>query len=491
MKSLFPSEGIYLDRDSGQPLPRQLYGWFRLRIERGSLPAGSPLPSSRVLAADLGLARNTVIAAYDQLAIEGYLVVRRGSVPRVADLKLDEDAARLREPAPVPRLSRRGEEMIAQPFHHGQPGQPGLHPGMPDAEHFPFSIWSKMLAARAKHARSNLFGSYHIRGHPDLLEMIRRYLAASRGVDCRAEQIVVTTGAQAAFDLLARLLLDPGDTVWMEEPGYYGAASAFVCAGASLLPLRVDAGGWDLRPATGPTPRAIYVTPSCQHPLGVTMSLDQRLRLLRLADEFGAWVIEDDYDSEYRFQGQPIPALQGISNSRRVIYVGTFAKVLFPAMRLGFMVLPEGLAAASPAALSVTGQFAPLITQAALADFIAEGHLVRHLRRMRRLYSARRTCFIQTFRAELGEWLDVAETDSGIQLVCHLKPGLDDRLIAAEARKLGINLSPLSIQYRHEPHRQGLVVGFAAVNEREILQGTRNLRGLLQRLTGHRVTSGP
>ncbi|MFD1881302.1 PLP-dependent aminotransferase family protein [Paracoccus pacificus] len=482
MSNLFPSEGIFLDRNGAAPLPRQLYFEIRRLIENGTLPAHSQLPASRVLAADLRLARNTVIAAYDQLAIEGYLVVRRGAVPKVADLPLIPEEGRAPGQDSAGRLSQRGKVLVSQPFHHGDPGQPGFHPGMPDAEHFPFSVWSKMLAARAKHARSSLFGTYHICGHPELREMIRRYLATSRGVNCRVEQIVVTNGAQAAFDLLARLLLDPGDTVWMEEPGYYGAASAFVSAGARLSPLRVDDDGWQLRPETAGNPRAIYVTPSCQHPLGLTMSQDQRLRLLRLAEDFDAWVIEDDYDSEYRFQGQPIPALHGISNSRRVIYVGTFAKVLFPAMRLGFMVLPAELAEASAAALSVTGQFAPLISQAALADFIAEGHLVRHLRKMRRLYAGRRLCFIENCEALLGEWLHVPRTDSGIQFVCTLKNALDDHMIATEARKLGVNLSPLSIQYRHEPGRQGLVIGFAAVNERNIPPGLRNLRRLFETL---------
>ena len=187
-----------------------------------------------------------------------------------------------------------------------------FHPGMPDADNFPFNTWSKLLARRAKLARGDLFGTYHVTGYPPLCEAIARYLTASRGVICRPEQIVVTNGAQSAFDLLARILIDPGDAVWMEEPGYYGAGSAFVSAGAKLSPLQVDEpAGISTPPPT--LPRLIFVTPSCHHPLGVTMPMEQRLNLIHLAAEWNAWIIEDDYDSEYRFQGQPIPALQGIS----------------------------------------------------------------------------------------------------------------------------------------------------------------------------------
>lgn len=472
----FPTDGIALDRASGTPLSRQLYTVLRLLIEKGGVPSGNALPSSRVLAADLGVGRNTVIAAYDQLSLEGYVTIKRGAAPVVVDLQTGQAAAHSTHSQPVGKISARGETMLAQPFHHGEPGQLTFHPGMPDPENFPFSIWSKMLAGRAKHARRDLFGTYHVCGHPELREMIRRYLSASRGVTCSADQIIVTSGAQAAFDLLARILLDPGDTVWMEEPGYYGAASAFVSAGAQLSPLRVDERGWQLDLSPSQEPRVIYVTPSCHHPLGITMPLDQRLKLLRMAETTNSWVIEDDYDSEYRFQGQPIPALQGISDSRRVIYVSTFAKVLFPAMRLGFMVVPHVIAERIAYALSATGQFAPLLTQAALADFIGQGHLVRHLRRMRRLYATRRAYFIQASEELLGEWLDVPRTDSGIQLVCRLKGLPDDKAIAREARKVGINLSPLSIQYRHFPSQQGLVMGFAAVNERVILQGLTHLR---------------
>lgn len=474
MNPSFPVEAIRLRRRSSASLQRQLYVQLRKFIEENILPSGAGLPATRVLAGDLGLGRNTVIAAYDQLALEGFIAIKRGTAPIVKALP-----ARSRSAAPPKTnsagvLSARGRLMSAQPHHHGKPGLQAFHPGLPDADNFPFNTWSKLLMRRSKLARKDLFGSYYIPGHPELCQAIARYLTASRGVACRPEQIIVTNGAQSAFDVLARLLIDPGGTVWMEEPGYYGAASAFISAGAKLEPLRVGDEGWRLDPPAVP-PRVIFVTPSCQHPMGITMNMAQRLNLLSLADALKAWIIEDDYDSEYRFQGQPIPALQGISANARVVFVGTFAKILFPAMRLGYMVVPDGLRDHVIAALSVTGQFAPLITQAALADFINEGHLTRHLRLMRRVYAMRRQFFMDQFEPSLGDWMDLRRTDSGIQLIGHFRAPRDDRMLARRAADRGVNVSALSLHYRHKPSQSGLVLGFAAANERAMRSGFERL----------------
>ena len=352
----------------------------------------------------------------------------------------------------------------------------------PIRDNFPFDTWSRLLTRRARLARHDLFGTYYVTGYPALREAISRYLIASRGVRCTPDQIVITNGAQSAFDLLARILIDPGDTVWMEEPGYYGAGAAFLSAGARLAPLDVSDSGWNLVPPEQ-RPRLIFVTPSCHHPLGITMPMQQRLNLIRIAEASNSWVIEDDYDSEYRFQGQPIPALQGISSSTRVVYVGTFAKVLFPAMRLGFMVVPEAIHGSVVAALSVTGQFAPLLTQAALADFINDGHLTLHLRKMRRLYAARRQYFMEACNEFLSEWISLRRTDAGIQLVGLFRTPLDDHMVAEAARRAGVNVSPLSIQYRHTSKNQGLVMGFAAADEKATRSGMIKLRQVFKQLT--------
>jgi GntR family transcriptional regulator / MocR family aminotransferase len=479
MKPSFPVENLLIDRSSPGNLHRQLYWKLRNLIEKRVLPSGAGLPSTRVLARDLLLGRNTVLAAYEQLALEGFIDIRPGARPVVSGLPHYKPLARKNVAASASALSARGRELCALPFHHGQPGVTAFHPGLPDADNFPFNTWSKLLAARAKQARGDLFGTYHVPGYPPLCEAIARYLSASRGVVCEPSQIVITNGAQSAFDILARVLTDPGDCVWMEEPGYYGAGAAFQAAGARLLPLRVDDDGWDLEPPAA-VPRVIFVTPSCQHPLGMTMAMEQRLNLIRLADEYGAWIIEDDYDSEYRFQGQPIPALQGIAPDSRVVFVGTFAKILFPAMRLGYMVVPADIRDDLTAALSATGQFAPLITQAALADFITEGHLMRHLRRMRRIYGERRQFFIEQFSRQLGKWMKLRRTDSGIQLVGLFRDNRDDRELAAAAHAAGVNVSPLSLQYRTAETLSGFLMGFAAADERTTRRAMQKLSAILE-----------
>ena len=474
----FPVQNVLLDRAAGENLDRQLYRQLRDLMERRVLPSGCALPSTRTLSKDLGIGRNTVIAAYEQLALEGFLKTGQGMRPLVRELPDYNLSPRSRTRDGRSGLSERGRSISRQPFHHGRPGVTAFHPGLPDADNFPFNAWSKLLARRARQARGDLFGTYHVTGYPPLCEALARYLSASRGVVCRPEQIVVTNGAQSAFDLLARLLTDPDDAVWIEEPGYYGARAAFESAGAKLTSLRVDGRGWDFTPPST-LPRAIFVTPSCHHPLGVTMSVEQRLTLIGLAAEWQAWIVEDDYDSEYRFQGQPIPALQGLAPDARVVFVGTFAKILFPAMRLGYMVVPMDIRDSLTAALSVTGQFAPLITQAALADFINQGFLTRHLRRMRRIYASRREFFIDQFDRQLGRWMTLHKTDFGIQLAGIFRDAVDDRIIAGAAKARGVNVSPLSLQYRHRAPHQGLLMGFAAADDRTTQRSMQILAELL------------
>ena len=320
-----------------------------------------------------------------------------------------------------------------------------------------------------------MFGTYDVLGYPPLRDEIANYLNAARGMRCSPEQVVVTTGAQGAFDLLARLLIDPGDAVWMEEPGYFGAQAAFALAGAKLLPLCVSPDGWSFETNPKPTPRVIYVTPSCHHPLGVTMQIEQRLRLLESAERMNAWIIEDDYDSEFPFHGRSVPAMHGVDTSMLVIYVGTFAKMLFPALRLAFMVLPLALAKRVGHAISLSGHVAPLVLQAALADFISDGFMSRHIRRMRRLYAVRREAFREACDDELGDRIELG-IGSGIQAVGFFRGHLDDRRVAEAARRRGVIVSPLSMQYRHGAARQGLVLGFAATPVEHIRGGVKKLR---------------
>ena len=479
MTTKFPVENLLIDRTKAENFHRQLYRQLRELIEQRALPSGATLPSTRAMAKNLGLGRNTVIAAYEQLELEGFLEMGSRAAPRVMGLPHYITPVRNTGSVAKNMLSKRGRIISAQPFHHGKPGLTAFHPGLPDADNFPFNTWSKLLNRRAKVARTELFGSYHVTGYPPLREAIARYLTASRGVNCQADQIIITNGAQSAFDLLARMLVDPGDAVWMEEPGYYGAGAAFIAAGAKLMPLHVGRAGWEFA-APKAAPRVIFVTPSCQHPLGFTMAMEQRLNLIHMAEKWKSWIVEDDYDSEYRFQGQPIPALQGIAVSSRIVFVGTFAKILFPAMRLGYMVVPMALRESFTAALSTTGQFAPLITQAALADFINEGHLAHHLRRMRRIYAERRSHFMEQFERYLSPWMELQQTDSGIQLVALFRDNRDDSKMAVEARKRDINVSPLSMQFRHRSKLSGLLFGFAASDVRKTETAMLHLAKLIK-----------
>ena len=486
----FPLDMLAVDRTSPEHLSRQLYHALVAIIRSRALAPGSELPSTRALAAELGLGRNTIVAAYDQLVTEGYLANRQGARPVIVDLPERETPAE-ESSMPLRSPSRRGEELLSQPCHHGTPGRFAFHPGMPDAASFPFGLWGRLVARRASHAGETLFGTYDVTGHPALKDAIAGYLFSARGVRCRPEQIVITTGAQAAFDLLARLLLDPGDAVWMEEPGYYGAKAAFTVAGARILPIPVDQErGWRLD-LPDFSPRLIYVTPACQHPLGITMRMEERLRLLDIAETANSWVIEDDFDGEYRFQGRPVPAIQSMDRSGRVIYVGTFAKLLFPALRLGFMVLPMELAGRIANALSTTGQFAPLLLQAALADFITEGHMSRHLKRMRRIYAQRRQLFREIVSERLRDEITLSPAEAGIQVVGYLKPGIDDIKVSQAAAKRAINVSPLSKYFQNTAATQGLVLGYAACGAAQTREGVERLAQAIRETLGEQLPRTP
>ena len=480
-RSRLPFDALAVDRTSKVRLDRQLYEILRGYMLDGSIAAGTSLPATRTLAQHLGVGRNTVVAAYDQLFAEGYVEAQSGSGTRVAALLRAPIRARQgRAPADSPHLSRRGELMASRPQPPRSPGKLNFHPGFPESATFPFSTWARLLARNARRRGDDILGYQSYAGHLGLRGAIAEYLAVSRGVKCSPEQVIVVTGAQAGLDLVARLLLDDGETAWLEEPGYLGARSALLGGGARLAPLRVNRRGWELGDPELPSPRMIYVTPSCQWPLGTIMRMEERLQLLAIAERHNAWVIEDDYDGEYRFRGQPVPALHGIDHTQRVIYVGTFGKTLFSSLRIGFLVAPTKLAPAFERALSVTGQFAPLLLQATLADFIRGGYFATHLKRMRRLYVRRQTAFVDLCRRELGVWMDVSENDAGMQILGWLKPPYDDRVIASTALRHGVDVQPVSINYNHDAPRHGLLLGYAALSDREVLRAINGLKAAFE-----------
>jgi GntR family transcriptional regulator / MocR family aminotransferase len=479
-----PATGIALDAASPVPLHRQLYERLRAAILAGQLAPGTRLPSTRSLAAELGVSRTTALAAYEQLGDEGYLDGRVGAGTTVAALS---------EPAPVPppgpapssrpALSARGAALAGTPWRLRPAGaRPGGRPqafqlGVPALDAFPRQVWARTLTRRARHSLGGLLGYQDPAGYRPLREAIAAYLGMARGVRCTPERVLVVGGAQAGLNLAARLLLDPGDPVWVEDPGYYGARGALVGAGARQVPVPLDADGLDVDGGQRREPgaRLAYVTPSHQFPLGVTMSLPRRLALLAWAERAGAFVLEDDYDSEYRYVGRPLPALQGLDRAGRVIYVGSFSKVLFPALRIGYLVVPDDLVDAFTAAQRFGEIHVPALEQAALADFIADGHLGRHVRRMRALYAARGRALVRAVHREAGEALEVRSAHAGLHLVGWLPPGADDRAAAARAAAHGVEAQPLSAHALQPPVRGGLLLGYAAVPEPEIERAAARL----------------
>lgn len=321
-------------------------------------------------------------------------------------------------------------------------------------------------------------------GYLPFREAIAEYLGAVRGVRCESSQILVTTGSQQALQISAQVLLDPKDRMWMEEPGYPGARQAFMTVGAELIPVRVDHDGMNVAEITrrGRNARAVYVTPSHQYPMGMTMGATRRMLLLNWAARSGAWIIEDDYDSEYRFGSRPIASLQGLDTDGRVIYIGTFSKVMFPALRLGYVVVPKDLVHAFSAARDAADIFSSTLYQAVMTDFIHEGHFARHIRRMRMLYMERRRALVKAIHIQMGDMLEVIGAEAGMHLVALLPPGANDVVVSRKAAQMGVSAMPLSTCYLTPPARGGLILGYGGTNAHQIRDGVRKLRMSVQEI---------
>ncbi|HEX2181005.1 MAG TPA: PLP-dependent aminotransferase family protein [Rubrobacteraceae bacterium] len=482
---------VALDRESRVPLHRQLYEGLREAVLAGRLRAGTRLPSTRVLAAELGVSRNTVMGAFLQLLAEGYLEGRVGSGTYVAD-SLPEDlprprARKGREPGPGQagrRLSGRGEVLAATRTSTTRDrGVPrAFRPGVPALDEFPGRTWGRLAGKVWRSPPRALLGYGDPAGYRPLREEISAYLGAARAVRCAWEQVIVVSGSQQALDLAARVLLDPGDAAWVEDPGYAGARGALTAAGSRIVPVPVDGEGLKVSVGTqrAADARLACVSPSHQYPLGATMSLSRRLELLAWASRAGAWVLEDDYDSEYRYTGRPLEALQGLDPEGRVIYLGTFSKVLSPALRLGYLVVPPDLVDPFTAARELADRHSPSVEQAVLVRFMAEGHFARHLRRMRTLYAGRQEALVEAASRELPGLLDVRPAEAGMHLVGWLPEGVDDREAARRAEARGVEAAALSLYGIEPPQRGGLLLGYAAVGEAEIRAGVRRLAAALR-----------
>lgn len=457
---------LTLDRDRAEPLHRQLAEAMRQLILSGRAAPGRRLPASRTLARELSVSRVTTLTAYDQLLAEGYLATRQGAGTFVA-----EDLP----PRPPPASAVPGPRPSG-----GTPVRP-FHAGMPDMEAFPHALWARHLEAAWKRPDPALLAQPDPLGWPPLREAIAAHLGAWRGLDCSGGQVVVTSGAAESFELLAGLIR-PGGTVHVEAPCFGPMAARLEGAGLRCLPLPVDGEGLDTA-KLGEADAAV-VTPSRHYPLGMTLPLARRLALLDWAGQGERLVIEDDYDSEFRFGAAPLPALASLDPAR-VVYVGSFSKLLSPALRLGYMVLPVPLAERVAGLRGALGPQASLVPQPALARFMERGEFATHLRRMRRLYGQRRLVLLEALRHDLEGWLEPRDIASGMHLVCGLGPklaGQGDRDIAEAAQEAGLELRPLS-GYRHAPEGlRGLVLGYAAFDDAALREGVARLGGVLRRL---------
>ncbi|UHL65970.1 PLP-dependent aminotransferase family protein [Paralcaligenes sp. KSB-10] len=467
-----------LDAEAGEPAYRQLYRLIRRVILDGRLTAGARLPSSRNLAVDLAIARNTVIQVYEQLAIEGYVNAATGRGTHVADLSqdliddpLDKASGETGTQAqPLNRgLSKRGQHLMDRlGFSNRQIG--AFMPGIPDVSEFPLKAWVRIQNKQWRRAAPALMSYAPAGGYEPLRQAISEYLSSARSVNSTARQVVMTTGIHQAIDVATRLLCQVGDVVWIEEPSYWGVRNLVLSSGLKAVPISVDQEGMCPTAADFATPpRLIVVTPSHQYPLGMVMSLARRRMLLEYARQNGCWIIEDDYDSEFRFGSRPLPSLQGLDDAGLVLYAGSFSKTLFPGLRVGYLVVPDGLAEAFSGAVAELYREGQLMTQSVLAEFIREGYLTSHIRRVRNLYAGRRTCLIGAIAGRYGDALDIVGEHAGLHLVLALPDYVDDHRVTREAFEAGVVVRPLSNYYlKAGSAKKGLLLGYAGVPVDEI-----------------------
>lgn len=473
----------------GETLFAWLHRELRSAILTGRLEPGALLPPTRALAAQWGVSRGTVVRVFEQLVSESYLESRVGSGTRVNRKLPDEffhpPTTPTKAPAPVRRgqLSERGRGWAVSPwpdvddFRHPR----AFVANTPSVMHFPAEDWSRLTARRIRMASREMLLSGDVLGYRPLREAIAHHLGATRGVVCDAEQVMMVSGTQQALDLVARITLDPGDEVWMEDPGYPGATAILRAAGAELVPVPVDAHGMQVEQGLRQAPGAkmAYVTPANQFPLCVSLDLERRLALMEWSRQSGAWIFEDDYDTEFRFNGRPLAAMQGLAPDGNVIFSGSFSKMLFPSLRMGYLVLPNHLLEPMAAARSLTDRFGPMLEQAVLCDFIVEGHFGRHLRRMRQIYGENLELLMEASQREWGERLVLQPTEAGLQTVGWLSQGHSDAAFARDARDAGVIVAPLSDWALQWKERSGLQIGFAAISEDEIRRGVEALARIL------------
>src|SRR6266576_1149286 len=474
---------ITIDRRASKPLYQQIYDSFRSRIIRGELRAGDLVPSSRELARDSRISRLPVLTAYAQLLAEGYFESRVGAGTFISSSLPSRSTGSLPSAARGQRLL--SAQVAALPKYERPSWAESLGPfqvGQPELQKFPIEIWLRLVARYSRRMRLKALQYADAMGLPELREAIATYLRTSRGVRCEAQQIMIVCGSQPALDLASRVLLEAGSAAWVEEPGYWLVHHVLKAARCRIVPVPVDAEGLNVTAGIklNRNARVAFVAPSHQYPLGVTMSATRRLELLEWAQRAGAWIIEDDYDSEYRFDGMPIASLQGLDRNARVIYIGTFSKIMFPSLRLGYIIIPPDLIERFAATREVLDLCPPHITQAVTADFIREGHFARHIRRMRPVYAESRRVLVGELECELGDQLEIVGDEAGMHLATFLASNRNDREIAAKAAQQSLCLSALSSLYLGSASRRGFVLGFGNTKANDMAQAVRHLKRLIE-----------
>jgi GntR family transcriptional regulator / MocR family aminotransferase len=482
--SIVALEMIRLDRAAAEPLYQQLYRQIRDELISGSFNDNSSrLPSSRALAADLRISRFTVDLAFSKLHDEGYLQSRVGSGTFVAD-SLPETFLSPRRPNAQrlverpPRLSNRvrniPDKRTGKQFDFGIAGAPGVSfvPAVAALDEFPIAIWERLRTQVLAKKGAHLLQYASSRGDPDLRKALATYLCDYRGARCHPDQIIITAGTQQAMMISATALVNRGEVAWIEDPGFYQARRAFGFAGATVVPRPVDQEGITIaRPSKQRSPKIIYVTPSHQFPLGMTMSLARRTALIHFARACDAYIFEDDHNSEFRYTGPPLPCLQGLDNAGRVIYSGTMSKILYPSLRLGYLLAPEQLVEPMIKIRAVMDQHSPAIDQATLARFLTEGFFLSHIKRMRKLYSDRREFFIEQFNNLLSKYFILEIPEAGLHFVAWLRRKADLPVITRVCAEIGIRPSPLSSCFIKPELNPALTFGFAAWSRAQIREG--------------------
>jgi GntR family transcriptional regulator / MocR family aminotransferase len=476
---------INLDSTSHLPLHRQIYEQLRQRILNGQLPPGQRLPSTRVLADSLSISRTTASLSYEQLLSEGYLQTRSGSGTYVCAqipeqlLQADPLQAPISSTTGLPQLSRYGKNLSeTQPREDASQLSINFRYGPPAFDALPLEQWRRLLIRHCRCLPGVLDYARDALGYYPLRESIAHYLNRSRAVRCEADQVLIIDGSQQALDLTTRLFIDPGDVIAVEDPGYLGARNAFLSQGAELLAVPVDQEGMVVNQLTEKV-KLVYVTPSHQFPTGAVLSLPRRLALLAWAKENNALIIEDDYDSEYRYSGRPIPALQGLDQGNSVIYVGTFSKVLFPSLRLGYMVVPPELISVFTEARRLASRHSPMLEQYALQDFIEEGHLERHIRRMRSLYAERRQTLVDALNTHMGNRAIILGEEAGMHVLVRFRTQLSDEAFIAQAIRLGVGISSAAANYMCSEVQGEFIFGYADLAPEQIIEGVAKIARIL------------